>query len=289
MLHVILGDGALGTRELTKTLEGLWEKEGEGSFWFIIQAKDDPTETDLAIVKWLGDNDLYFDVIADGTTLSTTYAGAQNKHIAKSLAPKVLELMQNMPEENEEADILALFSDLGDVEADEDAWLNEAIEVCSAEGFKAYALNDGMLEIEFSDDEAEEEPEVPAPTKPAAKKATAKPVSAVDEGQPLPGMDEYTRESLSEMTLDQVKVIAEARGISYPPRTRITTYINALLGEGEPTPPTAEVEAPEVAPEEPEEALPVNGAVPAMLIVIVNGNVFSKALSNDEAMEVIGL
>ena len=119
-----------------------------------------------------------------------------------------------------------------DPAAEEDRWLNNIIEAAMKEGFKAYGLNDGLIEIDLgggaaaeTQQEEEEEEEVPpTPTKRASKKAAASPNGA------KPTSTTYTRDDLEDMELDQLKEIAASKGIELPPRTRMATYINEILG-----------------------------------------------------------
>ena len=107
-------------------------------------------------------------------------------------------------------------------------------------GFKALALNDGLMEIDLSEGAAEPEPETPAEEAPVtaskrpAKKAAAKP------------KESYTRDQLSEMELPQLKEIASAQGIELPSRTRMSTYIDKILGEDKPDAPSVEITEPPV-------------------------------------------
>jgi hypothetical protein len=99
-----------------------------------------------------------------------------------------------------------------------------------------------MVELEFGGDTAtdEEEEDEPAPppkkSSAAAKKSAAKPKPADDEDEDedeAEGAGSYTREQLEEMALPELKKIAAAMGIEMPPRTRITTYVDRILGEAE--------------------------------------------------------
>src|SRR4051794_14770183 len=122
-MNVVLGDGTLPAKELEALLMDLSEKatEADDPFWFLIQGKAEPTATDEKLVSWLIENDVYFDLISDGSE-SDLYEGYQNKTTVKRLAPKIVSLMQETPEEGEEAQVLALFAS-DDPDAEEDRWL----------------------------------------------------------------------------------------------------------------------------------------------------------------------
>ena len=64
----------------------------DDGFWFMVQAKAEPTDTDQALVKWLTaeDNDIYFDAIGDKDAADKIYGDAQTFHKATRLAPKIV-------------------------------------------------------------------------------------------------------------------------------------------------------------------------------------------------------
>jgi hypothetical protein len=129
-------------------------------------------------------------------------------------------------------------------------------------GHQIRALNDGLTVLDFEKEpETETEPEEEevrskkapakkAPTKAAPSKA-AKPApipevaeeegeEEVEEGEEEVEEVEVTREDLEAMDLAELKQLAKDNGIELPPRTRSTTYIDAILGVDDT--PTAEVE-----------------------------------------------
>jgi len=263
-MHVVLGDGEMTRKELTETMADLWkaDEEAGSTFWFLLQGKSEPTATDKALVKWIEASDIYYEVITDDAeAMDATYSSPQETHVAKKLSQKVLSLLDSKPEDGEEAELLALFfSD--DNSAEEDRWLNQVCQDVFDAGIKVRALNDGLLEVDLSEvaEAAEAEPEQEdakvLPIKSAAKKAVAKkggaaprrdtPVSEEDDVPDASSADgkSYTRDELEEMELPALKEIAKAKGIEFPSRTRMTTYIDAILGEDRPT---AEVTQPETA------------------------------------------
>lgn len=267
-MHAVLGDGEMTRRELTETLGDLWKADEENtqSYWFLLQGKSEPTDTDKALVLWLEKNEIYYELVTDDPeAVSEIYTQPQEVHTAKKIAQKVVALMQSKPEEGEPAEILALFSDVNDATAAEDRWLNGVIQAAFDAGFPTRALNDGLVEIDLSEGaaqaEAEPEPVAAAPVKKAAaKKAAARPadtpIPAEGDGeleQSLEGTAHGisgtipSREELEDMEPSEIKEVAAAMGIVLPPRTRATTYIDHILGEAKAPAPTAEVsEVPEV-------------------------------------------
>jgi hypothetical protein len=161
-------------------------------------------------------------------------------------------------------------------------------------------MNDGLAELGFDEGEEEEEEEAeeeaeeeeqPAPSrKAAAKKAAPKKAPADEEEEAEEEAEaeasEYTREMLGDMLLPEIKAIAEGMGLGpFPPRTRATTIIAAILGEdGEAA---AEVEPVEVPEDETAEEVTVTAD--AMVLVIFNGTVVSRTLSIEEARELVGM
>lgn len=249
-MHVVLGDGEMTRKELTETLADLWkaDEEAGNTFWFLLQGKSEPSTTDTALVKWLESNDIYYEIITDDVdSVDKVYSQSQEVHTAKRLSQKVVSLLNSKPEEGEEAELLALFfSD--DSGAEEDQWLNRVCQDVFDGGFKVRALNDGLLEVDLSEAATKAEAEAPiAPVTPikggASKKAVAKAGAAPRRDTEVPGEDEapaatssktYTRDELEEMELPALKEIANTKGITFPSRTRMTTYIDAILGEDRP-------------------------------------------------------
>jgi hypothetical protein len=249
-MHVVLGDGEMTRKELTETLQDIWnadEKDGQ-TFWFLLHGKPEPTDTDKALVNWLEKNEIYYEVITDDAdSVHPLYSQPQETHVAKQMSRKIVSLLKSKPEEGEPAELLALFySD--DSEAEEDRWLNEVCQDVFDSDYKIRALNDGLLEVDLA--AAPDEP--PAPVTPIGKKSVAKKGGAARRadtavsGEDATGASSaYTREQLEEMELPQIKEIAAGLGLEFPPRTRMATYIDAILGEG--AGPTVEVQVQEAA------------------------------------------
>ena len=246
-MHVVLGDGEMSRKELTETLKDLWTRAGDDQFWFVVQGKSVPTETDTNLLNWLSKNEIWFEVITDDAdSVDEIYADAQETHVVKRLGQKVVSLLNTKPEGDESADLLGLFvSD--DPAAEEDRWLNAIVQAVMEAGFPAYGLNDGLVEIDLGGDGAAEDEEtqqeeeaVPPPAKKvASKKAAAAPAPAKPKT--------YTRDELEDMDLDGLKEIAVAQGLDLlPSRSRMATYIDYILGESKDDAPSVEVTKPPV-------------------------------------------
>ena len=126
-MHVVLGDGEMTRRELSKTLEDLLEQAGSEDFWFLVQGKPEPTGTDKAMMEWLHERTVWYALITDDKKgMHECYEGAQEVHEVKRLAPKVLSLMQERPTEGEDAALYGLFVN-NDADVPEDTWLNDVM------------------------------------------------------------------------------------------------------------------------------------------------------------------
>lgn len=249
-MHVVLGDGVMTRKELTEALAEVWKTDEDASatIWFLIQGKNEPSDTDKALVTWLEKNEIYYEVITDdAASVDAVYAQPQEVHTAKRLAQKVVSLMESKPEEGEQAELLALFvSD--DVGAEEDRWLNDVCQAVFDAGNIVRALNDGLAVIDMSEETAAEPEKAAAPVSKAVKKAATKAVDTpVSDGDGVKKTAALTRAGLEELDLDALKDIAKQKGLTLPPRSRIATYINAILGEDEDVTPEAEITVADIA------------------------------------------
>jgi hypothetical protein len=267
-MHVVLGDGEMTKKELTETLADIWKADEEAgqTFWFLLQGKSEPTDTDKNLVKWLEANDIYYELITDDeSAVDEVYSESQETHVAKRLAPAVVKLLGEKPEPDEPAELLTLFVDNDSPDAEEDRWVNTVASAVYKADFAVRAMNDGLVDLDLSDEaaaeEAEPEEEKPksvakkAPTKKAAP--ASKDAESKSPGKPLDiKPPAHTREELEDMDIAALKAVAANLGISVPPRSRQNTYIDLILGEDKNTP-AAEVDEPEE--EEGESGATLNG------------------------------
>ena len=166
-MHVVLGEGEMTRKELTETLKDLWDRAGEEPFWFLLLGKSEPTATDQTLVTWLHKNEIYYEVVTDDAdAMADIYSGSQNTHVAKRLAQKIVNLLGTASEEDETADVLALFTS-DEPDAEGDRWLITALQATMAAGYPALGLNDGLVPIDMTggETEPEQEEEAVAPTK----------------------------------------------------------------------------------------------------------------------------
>jgi hypothetical protein len=274
-MQVVLGNGEMPVRELTASLQDLWNEalEKTDNFWFVIQGKAEPTATDRALVAWLVKNDVWYSLVTDGSEVDPMYEEeSQETTVAKRLAPTIVNLMKTSPEEGEGAQLLALFAS-DDFSAEEDRWLNDVGAAVQEAGFVVRALNDGLVEVDMSDVEPDEE------------------VEEIEEE--LEAEEQSLAERLDEMGREEIIAYAQTKGITFPPRTRIPTMIAKLLSG---TNGDAAVVADEELPEEPSLAsvsnLPpsTSGAglsAPAMVLIIANGLVTARVITPEQADAIV--
>lgn len=256
-MHVVLGNGEMTRKELTETLADIWkaDEKAESTFWFLLQGKAEPTDTDKFLVSWLEKNDIYYEIITDdAASVDPVYSQPQEVHEAKRLGQKIVSLLGSKPEDDESAELLALFAS-SDPDAEEDRWLNTICQSVFDAEYPIRALNDGLVEVDLSGgdapaEEPEQEPEKPkSVAKKAAPRAPGRPLSIVPpDDTEVSQAETPTREELEKMELPELKEVAASLGITLPGRTRMNTYIEAILAGGvKETTPVAEVtEAPEV-------------------------------------------
>jgi len=244
-MYVVLGDGEMPAADLKATLDDLENQavEDSATFWMLVKATSEPTATDRALLAWLTAHECYYETVGpEANSAHEIYKGTQEKHNVKGVGAKVVQLMQEKPEDGEEAFLLALFAS-DDPEDPADAELYANLELVLQAGFKVMALNDGLAEINLAEGEVEGAPPEEQPD------AAPEPEDATVSDP----AEDYTREQMEAMDNEQVKAICAAAGIEMPPRTRMPTYINAYLNrdKGDPTP-VAEVESVAEIEEEPE-------------------------------------
>ena len=293
-MHMILGDGELPKKEAVATLTDLWDKaqQAEEEFWFIVQGKSEPTGTDKAIVEWMAENELYYEVLTnlDEDDLDDLYAGRQKLHKAAKLPVKAVKLLNES--DDGPSDVLALFVNLEE-EADEDALLFDILTAAIEAGYDAFGLNDSMVKIDLGEEEegdAEPEEQTPqpakaaskkaAPAKAAAKKAPAKKAAAKSEAKS--GPRKYTEEELGELTDAEVRSIGSSLGITTRGRDNWIAKILDKQGAQAEDEPEAEPEDPEDQGENVNVQAATNGEVSGPLLIVINpatGSILTKALS----------
>jgi len=235
-MYVTAGSGEMPAADLKGSLDDLESAavQEERTFWMLVQASAEPTSTDRALMAWIKEHETYFETYGpDAAKPDDIYKGSQEKHPVKGLAAKIVQLMQEKPEDGEDALLLALFAS-DDPAAPEDAELYTIVEAVLSAGYPVFAFNDGMGEIGLNEDALGEEPaedddedEVEVPSDIAM------------------AQEEWTRATLEALNPDQIKEVAAGFGITLPPRTRATTYITAILDrDKEEEPAEVEVEEP---------------------------------------------
>jgi len=237
-MYVVAGDGEMPKEDLKASLDDLETQavNEERQFWMLVRASAEPTATDRALMAWVKEHETYYETYGpDAAKPDEIYKGSQEKHPVKGVANKLVELLNEKPEDGEDAMFLALFAS-DDPEAPEDAELYTIIEAVLSAGFPVYALNDGLAPITLTGDESEGDDED---------------AETVEEDAEEP---ELTREYLESLPAEEVKEVATQFGITFPPRTRTSTYITAILERGveeqDPEVEVEEIEVDEAAAEE---------------------------------------
>lgn len=291
MLYVVAGNGTGPAKEITAALKDLKDKATKDSvdFWLVLEGKDEPTATDTAIIKWLGQNEVWFEVYSAS---GATYDGAQETHGTEDVFASFLERMQERAADSEDAAVLILPAD-PDGESDADEELMAFVEQAIDADVPVYALNGEMAKITLEDTPEEPEPDEPpakaakkaaaAPTKAASKKAAA-PTKAVakkaaaaveaeaeadDPGEAT--ADEtvvYTPEELAKMGVAELGAVARGQGID-PKGMGKRDLIEAIKSRTEP----------------PVVAVSTNGEVGGAVVVIhLPGTVIVKQMTEADAV-----
>lgn len=235
-LYAVVGNGEMPEKEVVQQLDDLWKKADaeDTDFWFVLEGKANPTETDRRIVAWLNQFDLHYSLVTPaGVTASEDYTGVSEfiDCDRPSDMAEVMEMLRAKPEENdgkeEDAVALALFCDIA-ADSPEDHELIVTLTATIGAGFKAYALNDAMEEIELRTEEAVPLPEdavKPKVEEPVAE-APAPEVDEADDG-PLPLDKVY----LDGLTAAEVKELAKGMGITYTNKAEAIAAILASQDE----------------------------------------------------------
>jgi hypothetical protein len=289
MLYVVAGNGTGPAKEITAALKDLKDKATKDSvdFWLVLEGKDEPTATDTAIIKWLGQNEVWFEVYSAS---GATYDGAQETHGTEDVFASFLERMQERAADSEDAAVLILPAD-PDGESDADEELMAFVEQAIDADVPVYALNGEMAKITLEDTPEEAEPEeAPAPAKAATKKAAAptkaaskkaaaptkavaKKATATAEPEE-PGEPEdteavvYTPEELAKMGVAELGAVARGQGID-PKGMGKRDLIEAIKSRTEP----------------PVVTVSTNGEVAGAVVVIhLPGTVIVKQMTEADAV-----
>lgn len=207
MLYAVVGEGAGNKSEIIRSLEDLQDKaatKGE-DFWFILHGKEEPTTTDQAILKWLQDGEVYFDVVGE------EYEGAQNVHGAKDQYRKLLALMTENKDDG--VALLTLFVDT-EAEAEEDNELATLVERAVEEEIPVFLLNGQMVRLTF--DEPSEDGEGPVEAEAETEPGAEEPVT-------------FTEAELKKMTRPELQAIARGQGLD--PSATKPALVAALLAQ----------------------------------------------------------
>lgn len=236
-LYVILGEGEMPPKEIKHQLDDLWKQceEADTDFWFAMDGKQEPTETDKAIVSYFNKNGIHFGLFRE----SDQYEGVSEYFDGLGMTPKaVVELMVSRRAESEDAVLLALFTN----DDEKDGPLIDIISDVLLSGFKVYGLNDAMEPVELLTEEVKPMPEDTIEPRPALTIAAPE---GDEDNEPEP----LNRQYLESLTANEVKEIAKGMGLT--PGVKAETIkailVSAGVEEGEVPPVVVSAPAPEVA------------------------------------------
>lgn len=285
MLYAIAGGGEAPATEINKALTDLKNRatKDDGDFWFVLEARDQPSKTDDTILKWLAKNETYFETYS---RTDAAYEGAQESHHSDDPYGSMLErVMEVRPDED--SMVLAL---LPPEEAEDDEELMSLIEGANQAEIEVRQLNGAMATLTLGDAEAEPEPEpAPAPTKKAAAKkavapAPAKRASKRAAAASAPPAEEeevpegvYTQEELTKLGVPELTGIAKGQGIDTKGLGK-RDLITAILGSTR-VQEAEEAEATATAAVGNAEA-PDDGTV--LVLVVTKGAVVQRLLTMEE-------
>ena len=192
MLYVIAGDGTGNQTEIEGSLADLMAKavEAEQEFWFAVQPGD--KDTTKYIVKWIKDNEVYFD------SIGAKIAGAAEQRSGDPAG--LIEFMQEF--ESEGVEFLTLFVDPNDT-VDEDADLMAQVEAAMDAEFTVRLLNEQMKVIRFEEGAAEE----------VEEETTGTLTEEADEEGPVEEDQQFTEADLKKMTVPELTALAKGQGL----------------------------------------------------------------------------
>ena len=228
-LYVVLGDGEMPPKEIPHQLEDLWDKaEAEDqNFWFAMVAKESPTATDLALVKFFNTNSVHYALIVPaGMQASDLYTDVAEYLDVDTLQNGVNFALNGLAEKGESAVVLALFVN---VEEDDpaDAELIDYVSAALSKGSEVYAFNDSMEPVEIRTENVAPMPEATVtPRQEAPEEVPADEETSADEDVPEP-LDKTYLEGLRPAEL---KELCKGMGISYTNKdeaiARILSYVD---------------------------------------------------------------
>jgi hypothetical protein len=228
-MYLIAGSGSMPAKELAAQLNDLVDKAATDDVdcWFTVVTKDDPTDTDTALIKYLEKIHAYYERIDMGQ--SDLYASSAAS--VGKLGPEeaVRHLRKIAVTEDGGVSILILIDGENDGENDGEYTL-DLIDAALAANIKVYGLNTAMVEITLVDVvETEPAPVVEEPVKKPRPAAPAKTVedNADDERyNVLSSLEDWSPEELSGLTVEELRAICPQA----PKKATKDDIIGILLG-----------------------------------------------------------
>lgn len=215
MLYVIVGDGEMPAKEVTHQLDDLWKKAEEANtdFWFVVEGKSAPNDTDRALVAFFNKFGIHYGVLVEpNVKVSDEYTDVAEYIDVDSIQNGAVGMMEMVLGEEDSA-LLALFVNVAEDDP-ADSLLIATITDAINEGFKVYGLNDSMEPVEVITEEVTPMPEGTVELKP-----TPLPTPEEMEGEEVPDPEELPpldKEYLSGLTAAELKELCKGMGLTYP-------------------------------------------------------------------------
>ena len=246
MHYVVAGDGTAPPKEITATLDELYERiekatAPEDDLYFSVSMWI-PTEAGKAhttIATWCNQRDIPWDAIGPGSQ-NEDFADADNWYVDSAM----IDILgfANEVAAGDTVQVLALYVDANNPGADEDVELDELVELALKSGLECYALNAQMYPLAFAAEaeypEAADTEEAPEP-----------------EPEPEPEVDpiEAERERLQALPRTELQAMAKEVGATPKDFRKKQNLVDAILAVEE----SNETESPDMAsPEAPTLGVP---------------------------------
>jgi hypothetical protein len=225
-MYLVSGNGHMPVKEIEAQLGDLINKAvniDDLDCWFAIHVTDTckDTRTQEDIVRYFNKIDAYYEV---WTETNTTHELFDNAAAFVTIGENnaVEHMAEVCGHEEGESAILGLYANFDYTNDPEDALLNDQTIEALGVGIPVYALNHAMVRLESVVDNAEPAPE-------AKEVAPTKFDEDVERYNVLPSMDEWSREELSGLTIEELRAIC----LQAPKKASKDEIIDILMGISE--------------------------------------------------------
>jgi hypothetical protein len=227
MLYTLVGNGDANKKEVLATIESLASSvHGYDDFWMVLCAESQPSKTVTAIVQYLTDMGVYFEIIAESSDMiPAIYDAAQQIHVTNDLLKKIVVVSKKRVQPDEKSAILVMDDNL-----DENKFLMDVIFTATDADIPVYELGGQMVQIvlEGSDDPVIEEDLTVEEAEPIVIEET------IIEEQYEQEFLKFHRPDLEELTLNELKVLANSLNLVPRDIRSKESIIEAILSEEAP-------------------------------------------------------